>query len=103
MRRVSEKVQEPKENREEYVFDAGDLLTTREALSKSSELLSRKLLLTPYGQRAINNIIEETPQDGIESPSQKLRPISESVGKEGSFRLRNTGQAPRNPHVIYQF
>lgn len=36
MRRVSEKVQEPKENREEYGFDAGDLLTTREALSKSS-------------------------------------------------------------------
>lgn len=48
-------------------------------------------------------MIEETPQSGIDTPLQKIRPSSESIGKEGSFRLRNTNQPTRNPHVIYQF
>lgn len=54
MHRTSQRNREVRENQVEGGFESGELLTAREALVKSNEFISRKMLLSPYGQRAVN-------------------------------------------------
>ena len=54
IRRASVRNKEAADHFHEGRFESAELLTAREALARSNEFISRKMLLSPYGQRAVN-------------------------------------------------